>query len=320
MSRPPLDKLASVTRFSVDRPYLVQGHFFHPLGFLVESLADLDKLFLIRKIRVGEKPIVVSSKRFRQKHTSPLQVGRHSLFADTRKKLYFTAMRTAVCVYGISRGFTRSTVHDSILQRISEFSSNADIYIILKGVQPETYKRVFEIAQKFKASSIVINANITPPCLHPATYMAEDGRLCRQLFEQSEMKNGFRYRWVLRMRPDEQICMPLNMNDSFVPRNRTVYTWRGPGPSVHDHFAIMPRDVANVYMSNLSSRFYCASDHTKFFPCHMKYPVAECYLSGWLRHNRIGWDSHVLGRETICLWDELKVRRCTKCHTTERLF
>ena len=165
--------------------------------------------------------------------------------------------------------------------------------------------------------------------------------LALDALEKTEREQGWRYDFVIKLRPDEQICKPLPPWRQFAGDARyanMVATWpRNPfiGPEIHDHLALMRRDVASRYLSAHKELTEACAPHAEYYRrtlCHgfhgskwrQAYDVpAECVLSRWLKRGGVTYDSYakhpngsygggILGDWNYCLWTGAVPKLATK--------
>lgn len=191
-------------------------------------------------------------------------------------------------------------------------------------------------------------AHNTTKCAAPVngTYMQRfmyawhDIARCFEMVRREEANRGSAYDFVIKMRPDAQLCKPfpawtaLNLSNhkteahSMDKYSRTIATYgkvAADGPEAHDHVAIMARPLADRYFAAEQEIADCAP-HSEYgrSSCHgfphsgwrQKSDVpAECLLSRWLQRGGVAWDTYdhpIMGMSNHCLWNSDKIlHRCT---------
>ena len=126
------------------------------------------------------------------------------------------------------------------------------------------------------------------------------GRSFEMVLEE-EAKRGARYSFVVRLRPDEQICRPFPPWQKFVARyrDRTIATpGKGPRhrPNMDDHIFVAARHLADHIFAARHEVGLC-KPAKEYRPCRQGPYIAppdvpaECLLISWLQRGKIVADT-----------------------------
>lgn len=122
-------------------------------------------------------------------------------------------------------------------------------------------------------------------------------QLCYNTVTHQERKQGWRYEYLMRVRPDAEFPTRLTYNLDNVDKTAvTVFSLPAGWTSVPDHFAIVPRQFADVYFNTADTYFDCVPQsitvpEREKWCIHANVDIdpdfaPECYLSRWLKgHN-----------------------------------
>lgn len=123
-------------------------------------------------------------------------------------------------------------------------------------------------------------------------------QLCYQTVTQQEAVQGWRYEYLLRVRPDVELPTAMLYNSqSADPLAISVFSSPVPFTSLADHFAIVPRRGAHVYFNTANVYYQCIPstlpkaerDSWCTHPNVDSDPdfAPECYLAKWLKEHHI---------------------------------
>ena len=113
-----------------------------------------------------------------------------------------------------------------------------------------------------------------------------------------EASQGWRYEYIVRIRPDAEFATPLPFNVKTASKDViTVFSADPEFTSVVDHFAVVPRSMADIYFNTADVYHQCLpKSMTKTerdrFCIHPNADVdpdfaPECYLSKWLKDHGV---------------------------------
>ena len=135
---------------------------------------------------------------------------------------------------------------------------------------------------------------------------------CFAMVRVEEAKRRRLYDFVVKLRPDEQLCRPLPSWQRLVAYDRIAVYGKPKrvGPEIHDHVAVMRRPLADRYFSAQHEIDDCVAPTAYDSHCHVKAgqrphndTPTECMLSRWLWKGGVAYDNgDVLGHSTVCLW------------------
>ena len=135
---------------------------------------------------------------------------------------------------------------------------------------------------------------------------------CFAMVREEEAERHRPYDFVVKLRPDEQLCRPFPSWQHFLATDRIAVFGKPArfGPEIHDHVAVMRRSHADRYFSAHNEIDDCAAPSTYDSICHVKAgqrpnndTPTECMLSRWLLKGGAAYDNgDVLGSGIVCLW------------------
>lgn len=272
----------------------------------------------------------------------------------------------AFCVAGQARGFSQPAVWQSIQSNaVRAFGALADVFLVLRHgdghahLSDDSSTHTTELRQILGAVRQMrpTRFELLPESLNLTARMASrDGnttcpykdwptssfrykflaawvtvaRAFEMVLEQ-EASRGARFAFVIKLRPDEQLCHPFPSWQQFTGRyaKSHIATLAGGArhaPNIHDHLFVAVRSLADhafaawheislcrpaaEYFTKRSCRGLTgrtASEESHIHdPYLFKEVPAECFLSRWLMRGGISYDTFlepILRRVTVVTWD-----------------
>lgn len=242
----------------------------------------------------------------------------------------------AYCIVGQARGFTSSTVRESIVRNaIDALGGKPHVFLYLKCRSEAEMVAVRRAAHTLRPTAMRLRHYIDDEARISASVNATCGAWsdqrtifgiqaidqleCFRMVQESEARRGQLYDIIVRMRPDEQICERWPSYNAFnwtrYEVTQTIATVNRPNRYggarlINDKKAIMARSTATAaFSAPVEALKTCVID--KEVAC----PWSECHLSAALRRKGLAFDNgEVLGRGRHCLWDSNTSRwGCDDC-------
>jgi hypothetical protein len=119
---------------------------------------------------------------------------------------------------------------------------------------------------------------------------------CYKIIVRQENLQGWKYQYLVRIRPDLSFKEPIPFSLSDVSEDHVTTKDYHPWSSVSDHFAIVPRHFGDSYFGAVHLANQCYNETILEENCHnhpfsirdTDYPP-ECYLATWLKTNAVPW-------------------------------
>lgn len=170
-----------------------------------------------------------------------------------------TTKEVAICIAGRSRQHTTSAHHEELLNNIHStmiepWASRADVFIAIQTDETIAFDsgKSFERFQPIATLHRPSEDNLTALTYHTA---------CMELILAQERKQGYEYRWLLRLRTDVAYHSRLPSNLPAVPATRRVvfveYCGTGSYPADSNRFV---QDGQQCHARSDNGKWGCAKD------------------------------------------------------------
>lgn len=237
--------------------------------------------------------------------------------------------RVAICVVGELRGFTADPVWNSIYKTVDALK--ADTFLYLKLDVADDVRKLGSIMKILNSAAVQfliraqnvswdsekvvwnntcptfkLSSKDTKSMAYKFAVVSRDQAACFSLIKRREDDSGVKYDFVIKLRPDEEICRPIKSLERFpVDKVSAWYASR----HIHDHIAVIPRTFANAYFSAGDEILKCSSRESYDRFCHVSSNDMpddipnECLLGRWLHSQGISIDNgKVLGHPDFLKW------------------
>ena len=218
----------------------------------------------------------------------------------------------AICIVGQSRGFTAARLIRSIARHGVQAAQAEQVHVFVRITVPSLLDSdafaVHSAATMLNATNVSLvresehdlgwlsrHLSLNASCLgqldalwrRSFAFQVLEQKACYDMVLAHETLAKRRFEYIVKLRADQELCKPLPPVSRWPAH--AVSTWTAFG-RVHDHLAIVPRSLADLFFSASRELELCLpGGHYAATPpgCHTKVGAQECLLSHWLARSSV---------------------------------